>query len=78
MGLRKGTSICLLANPPETVADFLHEKLMGDHSDAEGVYFAGITLNVCDMTQEYQYMQAFMAERTLLDVRKYHAPAPRV
>ena len=73
MGLRKGTTICLPANPPETVADFLREKLMGAHSAAEDIYFAGITLNVCDMTQEFQCTQAFIAERNLLEVGKYDA-----
>jgi hypothetical protein len=73
MGLSKGTSICLPGNPPEIVAAFLHEKLMGAYSVAEGIYFAGITLNVFDMTQELHYTQAFMAERNLLEVGKYDA-----
>jgi len=73
MGLRKGTTICLPGNPPETVAAFLREKLMGGHSVAEGIYFAGITLDVCDMTQEFHYTQAFMAERNLLEAGKYDA-----
>lgn len=73
MGLSKGTSICLPGNPPETVAAFLHEKLMGAHSAAESIYFAGITLDVYDMTQELHYTQAFMAERNLLEVGKYDA-----
>lgn len=71
MGLHKEISICLPANPSETVAAFLREKLMGAQSATGDIYFAGITLNVCDMTQEYQYTQAFMAERNLLEVGKY-------
>lgn len=73
MLLRKETSICLPGNPPEIVANFLREKLMGPRSTAEGIYFAGITLDVCDMTQEFHYTQAFMAERNLLEVGKYDA-----
>jgi hypothetical protein len=73
MGLHKGTSICLPGNSPETVADFLRAKLMGPHSAAEGIYFAGITLDVCDMTQEFHYTQAFIAERKLRETGKYDA-----
>jgi hypothetical protein len=73
MGLRKGTCICLPGNPPALVTAFLREKLMGADSVAKSIYFADITLDVFDMTQELRYTQAFMAERNLVEVGKYDA-----
>jgi hypothetical protein len=73
MSLRRGTTICLPGNPPETVAAFLHEKLMGTPSATEGINFAGITLDVFDITQELRYTKAFMAERNLAEGGNYDA-----
>jgi hypothetical protein len=63
----------LPGNSPETVAAFLRAKLMGTYSAAEGIYFAGITLDVLDMTQEFHYTQAFMAEHNIVEGGKYDA-----
>ncbi|MDF7815223.1 hypothetical protein [Hymenobacter sp. YC55] len=73
MGLSRATTICLPGNPPETIANFLREKLMGVPAVAEDISFAGITVGVFDITQELHYTHAFLAERKMLEVGKYDA-----